>query len=110
MSRSDLDAKLRKFLADHGVDAGPDSNHIFFNPPSTIYMEYPCILYERNDMPTWDANNSKYIINTRYVITIISEDVDDPMPEDLLKTFGHCSFDREYNADNLHHTVFDLYY
>lgn len=105
-TRKELDYDLRQFLVANGVD----SKNIYFEPPSNTILHYPCIIYNRSDIQSFEADNMKYVVNKKYTITIISNDPDDSLPDNFFTSFRHVSFDREYDADNLHHTVFDLFY
>ena len=50
-SRLDLHEKLVEILG---------SRNVYFQPPATVKMQYPCIIYKRNVMDAAYANNSKY--------------------------------------------------
>lgn len=83
--------------------------NVYFQPPPSIRMKYPCIVYELDDIHTMKADNSKYADKRRYKITVIDSDPDSEFIDKLLE-LQYCSFDRFYAADNLNHFVFTLYY
>lgn len=85
------------------------SRYVYFQPPETVKILYPCIIYWINDIDTKHADNKSYINVKRYTITIIDKDPDSMIPDKLL-TMSLCTFDRFYTADNLNHWVFNLYY
>lgn len=82
---------------------------VYFNPPESVKMKYPCIRYSLKDIDIDYANNSAYNKTRGYTITLICEDPNNEFI-DFLVSFAMCSFDRHYKADNLNHYVFTLYY
>lgn len=85
------------------------SRNCYFQPPSSKKMKYPCIRYELARITPTHADNIPYLSAKAYSLTYIDEDPDSDMPDKILK-LPYCSFDRAYNADGLHHTVFTLFY
>ena len=58
--------------------------HVYFQPPQNTRIQYPCIVYKLNDMPTNWAGNLPYKWERAYEMTYISEDPQDPMVEKLI--------------------------
>lgn len=85
------------------------STNVYFQPPSTDEMKYPCIRYKLSEKDVKYANNIKYMNTKCYQITLIDEDPDSELP-DKLEAFPLCQFDRFYPADDLNHWVFNLYF
>jgi len=85
------------------------SSNVYFQPPTSKVMLYPCIRYERGVMSTKHANNRLYSKMTGYTITVIDADPDSEIPDKVLALLP-CAFDRHYTADNLNHDVFIKYY
>lgn len=83
--------------------------NVYFQPPSTVKMNYPCIVYGRNRIDLRYANNQLYRHMKSYTVTIIDPDPDSEIPEKVLK-LPYCRFDRHFTADNLNHDVFNIYY
>ena len=83
--------------------------NVYFQPPASVKMQYPCIRYELADIHTTHADNRLYTAKRRYTVTVIDKDPDSQIPFVLIE-FPLCSFDRHYVADNLHHWVFGIYY
>lgn len=82
----------------------------YYQPPATVRMQYPCIVYHLNDIRSRYADNFSYTSLKSYLLTYISQTVDDVVVTKILESFPYCRFDRYYTADNLHHYVFELYY
>jgi len=86
------------------------SSHAYYQPPESIKMTYPCIVYSRSSGDTEFADNLPYRITRRYQITVIDKDPDSSIPDAIAMAFPMCMFDRAYTADNLNHFVLNLYY
>lgn len=85
------------------------SSQVYFQPPESIKMVYPCIVYERSDVDTKFANNAPYHHTIAYTVTVIDKNPDSDIPgkiADLPMSY----YDRHYTSDNLNHDVYRLYY
>ena len=82
---------------------------VFYQPPATIKMPYPCIVYRLDNIDTDFADNNPYKHMDRYLLTLIDKDPDSKIV-DSIKMLPACTFDRYYSADNLHHFAFRMYY
>lgn len=85
------------------------SNNVYYQPPGSVNMSYPAILYSRSNIKKRNADNTAYILTNSYDITVIDYKPDNPAI-DKLAALSQCTFDRTFVADNLYHTVFTLYY
>lgn len=72
-------------------------------------MQYPCIVYARDDARTEFAGNKPYLVTKRYLVTYVDRSPDSDIP-DAIALLPMTIFDRGYTADNLHHSVFALYF
>ena len=85
------------------------SNNVYFQPPASLQMTYPCITYKRDTIKTKYANDKPYSNATRYLVTVIDRNPDSSIVEKI-KLLPKCSFNRNYIADNLNHDVFTLFF
>ena len=85
------------------------SRNVYFQPPSSLEMHYPCIRYTLYDIDNAYADNNVYLQDVGYQITVIDEDPDSEIVSKVSK-IPCIRFNRSYEADNLYHTVFVLYY
>lgn len=83
--------------------------HVFYQPPESVKLRYPCIIYSLSGDSPVHADNMKYRRFKRYRVMVIDRNPDSAVP-DLVADIPYCSFDRAYPADNLHHFVYDLYF
>lgn len=86
------------------------SRNVYFQPPGTLKMNYPCIRYERDRGQHTYADNRTYIYRQAYQITCITKDPDSDLHERIIEEFPETNFNRHYVADNLNHDVLILYY
>lgn len=84
-----------------------DSDHCYFNPPASLQLHYPCMIYRYMGNVEIFADNKKYIRYKQYVLTYITEDPDTKVA-DKISDLKYCKFDRAYTSDGLHHFVYTL--
>lgn len=85
------------------------SDNVYFQPPPTIKMTYPCIVYRRDYAETVFAENLPYKITKRYQVTVIDPNPDSDIPMKIAK-LPMCVFDRFFTSDNLNHDVYNLFF
>lgn len=85
------------------------SNNVYFQPPETIRLQYPCIIYERSNIDKQYADNRAYVSMVRYSLTLITRSPESNLVKAILE-LPYCTYDRYYAADTLNHDVFTLYY
>lgn len=99
--RAELGDKLKEILG---------STNVYFEPPESVKLKYPCIVYERSAGDTLFANNKPYRFKVRYTITAISRVADNPVIGPLAMSLPSIQYDRHFVSDSLHHDVFYVYY
>jgi hypothetical protein len=99
--RSDLQTILTGLL--------PTGQKAYFQPPATVQMTYPCIVYERDQMQVTRANNAAYNRTNRYTVTVIDRDPDSDIPGKVA-ALPLTRYVRSFRADDLNHEVFILYF
>ena len=93
------------------LEAVLESKNVYFQPPESIRMKYPCFVYEATGMSVKLADDTKYTKHMRYQLMYITKEPDtQPMIETILDHFKYISYSRHFIIDSLHHDVFDLYY
>ena len=85
------------------------SDHVYFQPPPSIKMEYPCIVYSRYSALSQFAGNILYKRDKRYTITVIDRNPDSDIP-DKVAELPKCAYDRYFVTEGLHHDVFNVYF
>lgn len=100
-NRLDLQRKFEELL---------ESKNVYFNPPESLKMKYPCIRYSAESPFTKRANNGTYMLVRKYEGIVIDRNPDSVIAESILAAFPMCSLGSPYPADNLNHFPFTLYY
>ena len=85
------------------------SDNVYFQPPASKKIDYPAIIYKRQDFDTKIADDELYGAVTCYMVTVIDPDPDSEIPGKILE-LPMCRFSRHYTANNLNHDVFSVYY
>lgn len=84
------------------------SNYVYYQPPESVKLTYPCIIYTVARKIGVYGNNHRYFKGTGYTITLVTTSVDDSRCA-ALEELPYCSFDRHYTSDNLHHYTYTIY-
>lgn len=85
------------------------STNVYFQPPPDRQMQYPCIVYERDNQSVLRGDNLAYNLRQRYQVTYIDQDPDGA-PIDALAEFPLSAFNRHFVTSGLNHDVFSIYY
>ena len=85
------------------------SNHVYYQPPENLKMEYPAIRYSKSDEEDIYANNIKYLSMSVYNLIVIDKKPDNPVIKKLLE-LPYSEFDRHYVADGLNHDIIRIFY
>lgn len=99
-SRLNLQNKLEQILS---------SNHVYYQPPENLKMEYPAIRYSLSKIESRYANDLKYSKLTRYDVIVIGKMPNDSIVEKILE-LPYSAFDRHYISNNLNHDSIILYF
>ena len=83
--------------------------NVYFQPPTNVQLQYPCIIYQRDFADTKFADNIPYNHELRYMITIIDQNPDSEIPSKVA-SLPKSLFNRFYVADNLNHDVYSVYF
>lgn len=100
MTRLDLHAELVEVLG---------SRYVYFQPPTSVKMEYPCIVYSVEGSYRVDADNKIYKRKRQYHLTYITRDPDDTTPE-RIEEMRYCRFKNQLVVERLYHTHFTIYF
>ena len=85
------------------------SRNVYFQPPASVRINYPAIVYTRSDIDNTFADDSVYMQSHFYEVTVIDEDPDSKIVEAVSK-LPTCRFSRHFTSENLNHDTFIIYY
>lgn len=81
--------------------------NVYYQPPETIKMAYPCIIYKLSRDDLLHADDSVYHRGKQYSIMIVDRNPDSTLPDAFSDTFN-AGMERHYTADNLHHYIYTI--
>lgn len=86
-----------------------ESRNVYFQPPPSIKMNYPAIVYHLAVVRNTHADNSVYKQDTAYQLIVVDRDPDSELAKKV-SWIPTAQFDRSYTADNLNHFVYTIFY
>ena len=99
VSRLDLQKTLTSILG---------SKNVYFQPPESVKLSYPCIVYEEVKGTSIRADNHLYLYRKGYSLVFIDKNPDSEIP-DKIRVLPLCDSGRPYKSDNLNHWPFTIY-
>lgn len=105
MSRLELHETLCEIV---NITEPNGDRHVYFQPPESVKMKYPAIVYSRTNIQNRHANNNVYKQDDAYTVIVIDSDPESEIPRKVSK-LPKCRFDRHYVSDNLNHDSFTIY-
>lgn len=82
----------------------------YFQPPPTLKMRYPCIVYQLDEAWIRHADNWPYAEHAQYSVIVIDPDPDTQIPKRLRRRLPMCRPSRPYTANKLNHYPHSLFY
>lgn len=84
------------------------SKHVYYQPPESVKLIYPCIIYDEVKGASTRADNGLYIYRKAYSILVVDKNPDSELP-DKIRVLPLCDTGNPYKADNLYHWPFTIY-
>ena len=84
-------------------------SRVYFQPPSTVNLKYPCIIYKRSNRKDFFSSDRIYLGMKRYLVTVVDKDPDSLIPDKVLE-LPYCSYLSHFAVDGLNHDIYTLYY
>lgn len=88
----------------------PTVKNAYFQPPESIKLQYPCIIYNKEPPSIKRADDSIYNNTECYQIIVVDPDPDSEIADYILSSFKMSRINRHYVSDNLNHTALTLYF
>lgn len=82
-------------------------DHVYYQPPETFKMTYPCIVYDLAKDDLIHADDFAYVRRKQYSVTIIDRNPDSLLPDRFSDEFN-AGMERHFTADNLHHFSYTI--
>ena len=90
-TRLELQSKLEELLG---------CRHVYFQPPESVKMEYPAIVYSRSSIKKVSANNTGYLLTNKYSVVVIDKKPDNPVISNGDIILGESSSDLKVKITN----------
>lgn len=85
------------------------SQNVYFQPPASMKMNYPAIIYGLEDIENTFADDGVYLSQRKYSVTVIDKDPDSEIVGKVA-VLPTCQYNRHFESENLNHDVFILYF
>ena len=85
------------------------SRNVYYQPPESIKMQYPAIVYSRNALEKVSADNTAYAIHQSYHVVLIDRQPDSPIVDNLIR-LPYSRHQSTYKSDGMNHDAFEIYY
>lgn len=85
-------------------------NNVYYQPPESVKIKYPCVIYSKKSKYTKRADNSVWGIVDRYEVTIVTNKADTDYADKILEHVQRSSYVRRFIANNLYHDTLSIYY
>ena len=82
---------------------------VYFQPPSSIRINYPCIVYNRSTDDINRANDKLYMKEKMYRVTVMDKNPDSDIADRLQELPWAVIISRDV-IDNIYHTTLNIYY
>jgi len=102
--------EIQRELLQEILSSIPEVRKVYFQPPESRMLEYPCIIYELSDMSTLYSDNSRYLSFPEYTVTVIDKNPESIIQKRMMDLSSDChvDFNRFFTSDNLNHWVYTL--
>ena len=81
------------------------SSNVYFNPPESLQLKYPAIVYHRNSIKNTHADDIPYFQTVSYQVTVIDKDPESETVTKLsmLPLVNHVN---NFTSSGMNHDVF----
>lgn len=100
-SRHDLHDKLKELMG---------NDHVYFQPPETLKLQFPCIIYQLDTGDTQFSDDMPYYFTRRYQLTLVTKDPDSELIDKIATSLPSIRLDRFFTAENMNHYIYKLYW
>lgn len=86
------------------------NSNVYFQPPASVKMSYPCVVYNLGGGDAKYANDLTYRYTNSYDVIFIYKRPNLDIIEEVLRKLPMCRLSRTYCSEGLNHYAFTLYY
>ena len=85
------------------------SRNVYFQPPESLQLNFPCIIYERYNISNVHADDDVYLQPRQYRVTVVDINPDSDIVT-RMSQYKTARFIRHHVVNNLNHDIFNIYY
>lgn len=85
------------------------SRNVYYQPPASIKINYPAIIYSLESMTNDHASNGVYLTKKAYKVIYVDSNPDNETIS-VLNNVIHSTFNSHYVSDNLNHYAYTIYF
>lgn len=85
------------------------SENVYFQPPESLQLRFPAIIYSRSELNNRFADNSVYSRDNAYEVIVVDQNPDSEIVQ-RISELPFCRFNRHYRSDHMNHDVFTIYF
>lgn len=91
------------------------TKYVYFQPPASVDLKYPCIIYHRDRNINYFADNKKYLSYQGYQVQVIDKDPDSKIVQKLIEcpsddlNIKYCVHANHYSQNNLNYDIFSVF-
>lgn len=91
------------------LEATQEGVNVYFQPPDSIKIVYPAIIYNRDYQHDDHADNIRYAYCRRYQVMVIDRDPDSAIP-DKVSELPMSKYVRHFTTEGLNHDIYYVYF
>ncbi len=80
---------------------------VYFQPPSSLKLKYPCIVYNLNDINDKKADEISDDRHYQFRLTLISPNPDNNIVDKIMN-LKYAKYVRSFSTQGLYHYMFDI--
>lgn len=100
----------RRLILQERLEKVPTVKEVYFQPPKSLQMIYPCVRYYKARPSTDKADNLTYRFTQCYELIVIDPNPDSQIARYIAEHFQLAEINTTYVSDNLYHTSITLYF
>lgn len=81
----------------------------YYQPPESMKLTYPCVVYSFETFNTRNANNMPFVINERYKVSYLHKNVDDSRCKAVLRDFDKITHTQHYVTNGVYNDIYYIY-
>lgn len=100
----------RRLILQNQLEMIPGVKKVYFQPPASVRMEYPCIRFSKGRPKTLRADDKVYQFVQGYELIVIETNPDSKIAQYIIENFQMAEINTAYVSNNLYHTSITLYH